>query len=128
MPRLTCFGINPYPTRLFAPDDAMSGNPWADFQGDLTRLDASITDVNITGSDPTIQVRARNGVNWTIELGDHTRNREAGLEDAPATPGDPVSVTGRETHHFGENRIKAIKLTINDRDYTLYTEETDGDG
>lgn len=123
MPHLPCFGINRYPMRLFAPDDVMSGNPWADFEEEVTRLDAVITDINISGSDPTLQVRAGNGVNWTIELGDRGRNREAGLEDALATIGDPVSVTGRRTHHFSENRIKAIELTINNRDYRLYPED-----
>ncbi|WP_147391953.1 hypothetical protein [Paracoccus onubensis] len=123
MPHLPCFGINRNPTRLFAPDDVMSGNPWAEFEEELTRLDAVITDINISGSDPTLQVRASNGVNWTIELGDRSRNRQAGLEDASAIIGDPVSVTGRQTHHFSENRIKAIELTINNLDYKLYPEE-----
>ncbi|SIT04893.1 hypothetical protein [Paracoccus saliphilus] len=126
MPHIPCFGISTTPTRLFAPDDALSSDRWSDFEDDLTRLDATITDINILGSDPTLQVRASDGVNWTIELGCHSRNRESGLEDAPAIPGDPVSVVGRRTHHFGENRIKAVKLTIGDRDYQLYPEEPNG--
>ncbi|RMC37470.1 hypothetical protein [Paracoccus alkanivorans] len=126
MPHFPCFGINVIRTRLFSPDDGLSDDRWSDFEDELTRLDATITDINISGSDPTLQVRASDGVNWTIELGGHSRNRETGLEDALATPGDPISVVGRCTHHFGENRIKAVKLTIGDRDYQLYPEELDG--
>lgn len=127
MTGILCFGINPHSTRLYAPDDAMSGNPWADYEEKLSRLDAVITDMNISGSDPTLQVRASDGVNWTIELGCRVRIRESGLEDAPISFGDSVSVTGRQIQYFGENRIKAIKLTINNRDFRLYPEEPDGD-
>lgn len=119
------FGLNGTTARLFAPDDALSHDRWSDFDDDLTRLDAIITDINISGSDPTLQVRANNGVNWTIELGSHSRNRKAGLEDAQILPGEPVQVVGRCTHHLGENRIKAIKLTLGDRDYRLYPDQAD---
>jgi hypothetical protein len=108
---------------VFAPDDVILGDAWSDFEDDLTRLQAVITDNNIDGSDPTLQVRAEDGVNWTIELGHHARNNTIGLTAAKALPGDPVEVLGRRTHHFGENRIKALRLRIGEDDFDLYPQQ-----
>ncbi|MDP5308834.1 hypothetical protein [Paracoccus spongiarum] len=120
MPRFPAFGIAVDRKPVFARDDILPHDRWSEFEEEPTRLDATITDVNIGGSDPTIQVRAADGVNWTIELAPHSRNREAGLTAAMALPGDRVSVVGRRTHHFGENRVKALHLTIADREFVLY--------
>lgn len=118
MPQFPCFGIAVTCSRLFARDDILACDKWSD-QEDLTRLEATITDNYISGSDPTLQVRASDGVNWTIELAARARNREAGLTESRALPGDPVKVVGRELHHFGENRIKALHLTIAGTEYDL---------
>lgn len=120
MPRNPIFGFAVDRTPVFARDDILPSDRWTEFEEDLTRLDAAITDINISGSDPTLQVRAPDGVNWTVELGGRTRNREVGLLEAKAIPGDKVTVLGRRTHHFGETRIKALQLTIGEQGYDLY--------
>ena len=63
---------------------------WSDFDAELIRFEAVVTDNNIAGSDPTLQVRAPDGTNWTIELANHARNDQVGLTQAQALPGDPV--------------------------------------
>ncbi|WP_265499111.1 hypothetical protein [Paracoccus beibuensis] len=118
MPYARSFGPFAHRIPLRSPADVDNGS--AD---GLTRLDATITDINITGSDPTLQVRAPDGMNWTIELASHARNRAIGLTDAALLPGDKVHVAGEPAHHFGETRIKALRLTINDQRFDL-SEET----
>lgn len=120
MPRFPSFGIAVGRKPVFARDDILSHDRWSDFEEEPTLIEATITDINIAGSDPTIQVRASDGVNWTIELASHSRNREAGLTAAMALPGDRVSVVGRRTHHFGENRVKALHLTIAETEFVLF--------
>lgn len=122
MPRIPFFGFAVDRTPVFARDDILPSDRWSDFEEDLTRLEATITDISISGSDPSIQVRARDGMNWTIELGGRSRNRDVGLLDARPIPGDKVTVLGRRTHHFGEARIKALQLTIDDQEYAIYPE------
>ncbi|MCF3973195.1 hypothetical protein [Paracoccus salsus] len=124
MPHLPPFG--PAVTRrpVFAPDDALTRDKWTDFEDEMIRLDATIIDNNIAGSDPTLQVRARDGVNWTIELATRSRNLAVGLTESQALPGDFVSVVGRRTHHFGEMRIKATHVTIGDKAFELYSDRT----
>lgn len=117
MPCARPFGLFAHRTPLRSPAESAGGS--AD---GLTRLEATITDININGSDPTLQVRAPDGMNWTIELGSHARNRAIGLTDAAMLPGDRVHVAGEPAHNFGETRIKALRLTINDRRFDLAEE------
>ena len=109
-------------TVLRLPDDGAARGDWNEFDAELVEMSASITDVNIGGSDPTIQVRARDGMNWTIDLSGRSRIREAGLTPRDIGPGDPVSVLGHQSHVFGENRIKALRLTVGEREFLLHPE------
>ncbi|WCR10542.1 hypothetical protein JHW45_16045 [Paracoccus stylophorae] len=122
MPHLPPFGRVVDRRPVHAPDDALSQDRWTDSGDELIRLNARITDNNIGGSDPTLQVRAHDGVNWTIELASRSRNARAGLTESQALPGDQVSVVGRRTAQFGENRIKATHVTIGDKTFDLSEE------
>ncbi|MFC0200987.1 hypothetical protein [Paracoccus rhizosphaerae] len=116
MPCARPFGIFAHRTPLHSPVETARGSDG------LTRLDATITDININGSDPTLQVRAPDGMNWTIELASHARNRAIGLTNAAVLPGDRVQVAGEPGRAFGEARIKALRLTINDQLFDLAEE------
>lgn len=107
---------------VYARDDILAQDSWAEFEAEMTSLEATVIDNNITGSDRTLQVRAADGYNWTIELADRARNEQAGLNNGSASTGDRIIVVGMRTHHFGESRIKAVQLTIGDQSYTLYPE------
>lgn len=117
MPRLPEAGIAALRTPAF---DLNTIDTWNDFKPHLTRLEAVVTDNYATGSDPVLCVRDAEGRNWTVELASRARNVEIGLTESAALPGDPVSVIGRRTRHFGEQRIKAVHLTIADRAFELY--------
>ncbi|MFC3628447.1 hypothetical protein ACFOM8_03210 [Paracoccus angustae] len=119
MPRLPQTGIADRRTPAFTLPDVRDGS-WDEFKPHLTQLDAELTDNYAAGSDPVLCVRDRDGRNWTIELASHARNAEIGLSQAAALPGDPVRVIGRRTRHFGEQRIKAVHLTIAGRPFELY--------
>ena len=107
---------------LRAPDDGTGRAGWADFESEPVTLAARVTDVNVTGSDPTIQVRAEDGMNWTIDLTGRSRIREAGLTPRDIGPGDDVVVLGHRSQHFGESRIRALRLSADGRDFVLHPE------
>lgn len=107
---------------VFARDDALAHDAWADFDSDMTTLEATVIDNNVSGADSTLQVRASDGFNWTIELGSHARNDDAGLTANAVSPGDRITVVGMQTHHFGESRIKAAQLIVAGHSFDLYPE------
>ncbi len=122
MPHFLPFGPLAVRQPLHAPDDAIAHDKWSDFDDERIVLDAVIVDNNIAGSVPALQIRASDGASWTVELGRHSRNDAAGLTAAQALPGDRVTVIGRPAHRIGENRIKALHVTIGDRSFDLYPE------
>lgn len=120
MPRVLEHSTADSRTPAFDLPKSFDTDDWDEFKPHLTRLEAVVTDNYISGSDPVICVRDQDGRNWTIELAGRARNTEIGLTDSAALPGDPVQVIGRRTRRFGEQRIKAVHLTIADRPFELY--------
>ncbi|WP_207102143.1 hypothetical protein [Paracoccus shandongensis] len=90
-----------------------------EFKPHLMELTGTVTDNNSTGSDPVLCVSDAEGRNWTVELASRARNAAIGLTPAAVMPGDPVRVIGHRTRRFGEQRIKAVHLTIAGRAYPL---------
>ncbi|MTD99918.1 hypothetical protein GIY56_06440 [Paracoccus sp. YIM 132242] len=119
MPRVLEHGTADSRTPAFVPTP-IDDDAWDEFKPHLTRLEAVVTDNYVSGSDPVICVRDEDGRNWTVELASRARNTEIGLKESAAMPGDPVRVIGRRTRHFGEQRIKAVHLTIAGRPFELY--------
>lgn len=119
MPRLPETGIADVRTPAFTLSNTID-HSWDEFKPHLIRLEAVVTDNYATGSDPVLCVRDKTGRNWTIELASRARNAEIGLKESAALPGDPIKVIGRRTRHFGEQRIKAVHLTIAGRPFELY--------
>lgn len=102
---------------LFAPSETQRGASWQGYDDDLTRLDATITDLGMSNSHPSLQARARDGMNWTVELGDREQIRRAGLSDRDVAPGDKVEIQGHRASEFGDRRIKVSRLTIAGRSF-----------
>ena len=90
-----------------------------EFKPHLTELTGIVTDNYSNGSDPVLCVSDAEGRNWTVELASRARNAELGLTRAAVMPGDPVRIIGHRTRRFGEQRIKAVHLTIAGRPFAL---------
>jgi hypothetical protein len=98
------------------------GDIWAEFKPAQMRLDGIVIDASLDSADPTLNVRGPDGRNWTVELADRRRNQTLGLTRAALLPGDSVHVVGRRTQRFGEQRIKALRLTVEGRSFELFPE------
>lgn len=120
MPRVLEYGSDDLRTPAFDLTRTFDSHDWDEFKPHLTQLDAVVTDNYIGGSDPVLCVRDQDGRNWTIELASRARNAEIGLKESAALPGDAIRIIGRRTRHFGEQRIKAVHLTIAGRGFDLY--------
>ena len=90
-----------------------------EFKPHLMELTGTVTDNYSTGSDPVLCVSDADGRNWTVELASRARNAEIGLSRAVAMPGDPIRAIGHRTRRFGEQRLKAVHLTIAGRGFAL---------
>lgn len=108
------------PGRTMPSSDDPDRGVWAGFKPDTREIEGVVTDVNVGGSDPTLQVRGPDGRNWTVELAGRSGNARAGLTRTSILPGEAIRVTGRRTARFGERRIKALSLRTADAAFDLY--------
>ncbi|TRW97404.1 hypothetical protein FNJ84_07770 [Paracoccus sp. M683] len=122
MPLFPICGRMSGPSCCHQPADTGRGQTWSGFDDEVTRLDATITDLGMSSGHPTFQVRAHDGMNWTVELGQKTRADKAGLTGRSVAPGDKVLITGHQASGFGDFRFKALRLTIAGRAFELYPE------
>lgn len=122
MPFLPMSGRTDGPAVTFAPSDSGQRGAMPGYEPDIAELSARITDLSLSGSHPSLQVRAHDGMNWTVELGDRIQTQRAGLSDRLLAPGDQIKIRGHRASGFGDRRIRALRLTVAGRDYELAPE------
>lgn len=101
---------------------ALAHHGWSWAEGELTRLTGTITAIVIAPPHPTLTVRMEDGVDWTVELGNPGRTQRSGFVEGVAAPGDIVTVLGNRAMGSAEPRIKAVRITIEGRDFDMYPE------
>lgn len=101
---------------------AVAHHGWSWAEGELTRLSGTITSIVIAPPHPTLTVELPDGVRWTVELGNPGRTQRSGFVEGVAAPGDSVTVLGNRALNSAEPRIKAVRITIDGRDFDMYPE------
>lgn len=95
---------------------------WGWAEGEQTTLTGTIRQVTIAPPHPTLQVQGSDGAMWTVELGNPTQTSRAGFVDGVARPGDQITALGNRSLNQGERRLKAVRVTVNDRRFDIYPE------
>ncbi|MEA5162915.1 hypothetical protein U5903_19200 [Cereibacter johrii] len=73
---------------------------------------------------PQLELLAPDGARWIIDLGEPERMERAGLDAGAAQPGVAVHVLGLRAAD-GENRMQALRVTIDGTAYDLHPEEVE---
>lgn len=109
-------------TALAATAAAYAHHGWSWAEDQLSRLTGVITEITIAPPHPTLLVRDAGGTVWTVELGNPGRTRDAGFVEGTAAPGDEVVVLGNRDQNASEAVIKAVRITIEGRNFDFYPE------
>ena len=99
---------------------AHHGWSWAD--ADQIELQGRITDIYIGPPHPVLKVQTASDGLWTVELGNPTQTSRAGFVEGTARVGDTVKVLGNRSQDRAEKRLKAVRLTLGDRQFDIYPE------
>jgi hypothetical protein len=106
---------------LFArPGAAHHGWSWA--ESDQVELTGTIRTVEIAPPHPTLRVEIPGQGLWTVELGNPSQTQRAGFVEGVARPGDRIVVLGNRSREAQERRMKAVRVTVNDRRFDIYPE------
>lgn len=101
---------------------ALAHHGWSWAEDQLSRLTGTITQVTIAPPHPTLLVEDAQGTVWTVELGNPGRTQRAGFVEGTTAPGTRVEVLGNRDQDASQARIKAVRITIEGRDFDFYPE------
>lgn len=101
---------------------ALAHHGWSWAEDQLSRLTGTITQVTIAPPHPTLLVEDAQGTVWTVELGNPGRTQRAGFVEGTAAPSARVEVLGNRDQDASQARIKAVRITIEGRDFDFYPE------
>lgn len=102
---------------LAQPASAHHGWGWA--SDELSEMTGEIVSVRLGNPHGELEIQV-NGERWTVEVGQPWRNQRAGLVEGLLAEGRTVTVLGNRSAREGEQRIKAVRVTIEGEHYDLY--------
>lgn len=98
---------------------ALSHHGWFWTTGNNIELTGVIKSVSLGNPHGRLEVDV-NGENWTIEVGQPWRNKDAGLKDGDLADGVEIRVIGEPSADISEKRLKVERLFLGEREYVLY--------
>lgn len=94
---------------------------WAWTEREQTEMNGTITEIFIGPPHPRLQIDTAAGP-WQVDLGNPRQTRDAGFVEGEAAVGDTVLIRGHRSAKKDEHIIKAVRATINGKQYTFYPE------
>jgi hypothetical protein len=94
---------------------------WAWTEDKQTEMTGTITEVFIGPPHPRLMIETDTGP-WQVDLGNPRQTKAAGFVEDEAKTGDTVLIRGHRSANKDEHIIKAVRATINNKQYTFYPE------
>ena len=96
---------------------AHHGWQWA--EDEQTEMTGVIEEIYVGPPHPRLMISTDNG-SYQVDLGNPRQTADAGFDENEAKVGDTVLVRGHRSRDTDENLIKAVRITVDDREYTFY--------
>ena len=93
---------------------------WDWTQPAQTEMTGQIVDIYIGPPHPRLQIRTANDGQWQIDLGNPRQTSDSGFVEGVTKVGDTVLVRGHRSANGTEKLMKAVRLTINGKQYLIY--------
>lgn len=99
---------------------AHHGWEWADEKH--STLEGTIRAVYVGPPHPTLKVETASDGMWDVDLANPRQTATAGFGEGSAQPGNKVVILGNRSKTNGQKLIKAVKITVEGKDFVLYPE------
>jgi hypothetical protein len=93
---------------------------WSWTQDAQTEMTGEILDIYIGPPHPRLQIRTAGEGEWQVDLGNPRQTADAGFSAGEAKVGDKVLVRGHRSAKTGERLVKAVRITVNQKQYLFY--------
>jgi hypothetical protein len=101
---------------------AFAHHGWTWAEDEQSQLKGTVQAVSMVPPHPTLRVKAEDGVLWQIDLGNPGQTERSGFTAESTKPGDPITVLGNRSKEKGKAHMKAVRITIGDKQYDMYPE------
>jgi hypothetical protein len=102
------------------PAFAHHGWDWAEAQ--QSELTGTIEQISMAPPHPSLMVKASDGKVWRVELSNPNQTARSGFTAKSAKPGDAIVILGNRNRDKNQAHMKAVRITINGRNYDMYPE------
>ena len=95
---------------------------WTWTEPNQVEMTGRILKIYIGPPHPQIHIETPDDGQWTVDFGNPQQTQRAGFVEGSAKEGDTVVILGNRSNRSGEKLIKAVRATINGRQYVFYPE------
>ena len=95
---------------------------WTWTEPNQVEMTGKILKIYIGPPHPQIHIETPKDGQWTVDFGNPQQTQNAGFVQGSAKEGDTVVILGNRSNRAGEKLIKAVRATINGRNYVFYPE------
>lgn len=99
---------------------ALAHHGWAWAEDEQTEMTGTILEIYVGPPHPRLIIDTTDDGQWTVDLGNPRQTADAGFDADQASAGDQVLVRGHRSKDESEKLIKAVRITIDGRQYTFY--------
>lgn len=107
---------------------ALAHHGWAWAEEAQSTLTGQIESVSMAAPHPTLQVVDAEGTTWQVDLGNPNQTQRSGFTGETAGQGDAITVLGNRNRDRDRHHMKAVRITIDGKNYDLYPERITGGG
>lgn len=106
---------------------ALAHHGWNWAVDEQSTLEGTIDAISMSPPHPTLRVKASDGQVWQVDLGNPRQTERSGFRGDTASVGDPIRVLGNRAKEQGKAHMKAVRITIDGRNFDMYPERIGSD-
>jgi hypothetical protein len=104
---------------------AAAHHGWSWAEGEQSELTGTIEKISFAPPHPSLVVKVE-GQSWQVDLGNPGQTQRSGFTEASAEVGDDITILGNRSRDEGEKLIKAVRITIDGKNFDMYPERIKG--
>jgi hypothetical protein len=101
---------------------AVAHHGWSWAEDEQSELQGTISEISMAPPHPALRVKAQDGREWQVDLGNPNQTQRSGFTGDTAKVGDDITILGNRTKEPNKAHMKAVRITVDGTQYDMYPE------
>lgn len=106
---------------------ALAHHGWTWAEDEQTEMTGTLQEIYVGPPHPRLQIDTEDDGQWRVDLGNPRQTDRAGFTQDSASEGDTIVVRGHRSRDDSEKLIKAVRVTVEGKEYTFYPDRVQED-